>query len=138
MCDTLIARITSCVSSSRISVGDSPYSYSVAIRVNRMILVSLCAETIKPVSEGQNLTAVKGKCIHENQFLKKWPIIYFFSDDFGLRSPRHLKTMSDEKRYTFIVPRVPCGECRVRTLTPNSVRIASSIFHHNFLSVVTT
>ena len=27
-------------------------NYSVAIRVNRVMLVSLCAETIKPVSEG--------------------------------------------------------------------------------------
>ena len=33
-------------------MSDSPYNYSVAIRVNRMILVSLCAETMKPVSEG--------------------------------------------------------------------------------------
>ena len=31
------------------------YNYSVAIRVNRMILVSLCAETIKPVSEGDKI-----------------------------------------------------------------------------------
>ena len=53
MCDTPIARITGCcVSSLRILVGDSPYNYSVAIRVNRVMLVSLCAETIKPVSEG--------------------------------------------------------------------------------------
>ena len=29
--------------------------YSVAIRVNRVILVSLCAETIKPVSEGDKI-----------------------------------------------------------------------------------
>ena len=33
-------------------MGDSPYNYSVAIRVNRVMLGSLCAETIKPVSEG--------------------------------------------------------------------------------------
>ena len=52
MCDTPIARITDCVFSLRIEVGDSPYNYSVAIRVNRVMLVSLCAETIKPVSEG--------------------------------------------------------------------------------------
>ena len=32
-------------------MGDSPCNYSVAIRVNRVMLVSLCAETIKPVSE---------------------------------------------------------------------------------------
>ena len=29
-----------------------PYNYSVAIMVNRVMLGSLCAETIKPVSEG--------------------------------------------------------------------------------------
>ena len=43
-------------------VGDSPWNYSVACtRVNRVMLVSLCAETIKPVFEGgKNLTAVGG------------------------------------------------------------------------------
>ena len=42
-------------------VGDTPCNCSVAIRVNRVMLVSLCAESIKPVSEGdKNLTAVKG------------------------------------------------------------------------------
>ena len=52
MCDTLIARVTGCVSLLRIYVGDSPYNYSsVAIRVNRVMLVSLCAETVRPVSE---------------------------------------------------------------------------------------
>ena len=30
-------------------------TYSVAIRVNKVILVSLCAETIKPVSEGDTI-----------------------------------------------------------------------------------
>ena len=58
MCDTPIARTTSCVSSLRIYVGDSPYNYSVAIRVNRVILVSLCAETIKPVSEGHKIYTI--------------------------------------------------------------------------------
>ena len=70
MCDTPIARITSCVSSLRISVGDSPYNYSVAIRVNRMILVSLCAETVKPVIY---INVVKTK-------------IYGITTIFGLRS----------------------------------------------------
>ena len=56
VCDTPIARITGCVSSSlRIEVGDPPCNYIpgsvVAIRVNRVMLVSLCAETIKPVSD---------------------------------------------------------------------------------------
>ena len=56
VCDTPIARITGCVSLLRISVGDSPCNYSsVAIRVNRVMLVSLCAETIKPVSEGDKI-----------------------------------------------------------------------------------
>ena len=55
-CDTPIARIAGFVSSSRIYVGDSPCNYSVAIRVNRvMMLVSLCAETINPVSEGDKI-----------------------------------------------------------------------------------
>ena len=54
VCDTPIARITGCVSSVRIYVGDSPCNYSVAIRVSRVILGSLCAETIKPVSEGDS------------------------------------------------------------------------------------
>ena len=44
MCDTPIARITGCVSSIRIYVGDSPYNYSVDTKVNRVKLVSLCAE----------------------------------------------------------------------------------------------
>ena len=51
VCDTPIARIMGCVSSLRIWVGDSPYNYSVATRVNRVIIVSLCAEPIKPVFE---------------------------------------------------------------------------------------
>ena len=52
-----------CVSSLRILVGDSPWNYNdnVALRVNRVMLVNLCAETIKPVLlGGQNLTAVEG------------------------------------------------------------------------------
>ena len=36
-----------------------PCNYSVAIRVNRVMLVSLCAETIKHVSEGDKMTAVE-------------------------------------------------------------------------------
>ena len=51
VCYTPIMRITGCLSSLRISVGDSPWNYSVAIRVNRVMLVSLCAETMKPVFE---------------------------------------------------------------------------------------
>ena len=47
VCDTPIACISGCVSSLRIYVGDSPCNYSVAIRVNRVLLGSLCAETIK-------------------------------------------------------------------------------------------
>ena len=39
-----------------INDGDSPCNHnSVAIRVNRVMLVSLCAETIKPVSEGDKI-----------------------------------------------------------------------------------
>ena len=38
MCDTQIARITGCVSSLRIQVGDFPCSYSVAIRVDMEML----------------------------------------------------------------------------------------------------
>ena len=53
--DTPIARITGCVSSLRILVGDSPCNYSVAIRVNRVMLGSLCGETIKLVSEGDKI-----------------------------------------------------------------------------------
>ena len=59
VCDTPIARITGCVSLLRILVGDSPFNYSGAIRVNRVMLVSLCAETIKTrFCGGQNVTAV--------------------------------------------------------------------------------
>ena len=50
MCDTPIARITGWVSSLRIYAGDSSCNYnSVAIRVNRVMLGSLCAETMKPI-----------------------------------------------------------------------------------------
>ena len=52
---TPIARSKGCVSSLRISVGDSLWNYSVAIRVNRVMLVSLCAEAIKPVFEGDKI-----------------------------------------------------------------------------------
>ena len=55
VCDTPIARITGCVSSKRIQVGDSACNYSVAIRVNRVMLVILCAGTIEPVSEGDKI-----------------------------------------------------------------------------------
>ena len=55
VCDTPIARITSCVSSLRIEVGDSACNYSVAIRVNRVMLGSLFTETVKPVSEGDKI-----------------------------------------------------------------------------------
>ena len=56
LCDTPIARITSCVPSLRIQVGDSPYNYSVAIRVKRVILVSLCAKTIYIDPKNDDLT----------------------------------------------------------------------------------
>ena len=52
---------TGCVSSLRIQVGDSPYNYSVAIRVNRVMLGSLCAETIKPVSDGDRIRQLCGR-----------------------------------------------------------------------------
>ena len=52
VCDTLIARITGCLSSLRILIGESPCNYSVATRVNSVMLGSLCTETLKPVSEG--------------------------------------------------------------------------------------
>ena len=52
VCDTPIARITGCLSSLRMYVGDSPCNYSVAIRVVPVILVSLCAETTKSVLTG--------------------------------------------------------------------------------------
>ena len=50
-----IARVTGGVSSLSIQVGDFPCNYSVAIRVNGAMLSSLCAETIKPVSEGDKI-----------------------------------------------------------------------------------
>ena len=55
MCDTPIARVTGCVSSLMIQVDDSPRNYSVAIRVDRVMLVSLCAEAIRPVFEGDKI-----------------------------------------------------------------------------------
>ena len=45
-CDAPIARITGCVSSLRILVGDSPCNESIAIRVNRVMLVSLFARKL--------------------------------------------------------------------------------------------
>ena len=47
--DTPIERFTGYASSLRISVGDSLWSYSVAIRVNRVVLVGVWEETIKPM-----------------------------------------------------------------------------------------
>ena len=55
MCDSPIARITGVVSLLRIYVGDSPCNYSVAITVNRVMLGSLCAETLKHVSEADKI-----------------------------------------------------------------------------------
>ena len=55
VCDTPTARITGCVSSLRIQVGDSPCNYSVATRVNIVMLGSLFAETIKIVSGGDKI-----------------------------------------------------------------------------------
>ena len=55
LCDTPIARIKGCVSGLRLWVSDSPCNYSVAIRVNGVMLVSLCAETILPVFEGNQI-----------------------------------------------------------------------------------
>ena len=47
-CDTPIERVTGCVSSLRIQVRDSPWNYRVACtRVNSVILINLCTETIK-------------------------------------------------------------------------------------------
>ena len=42
---------------------------------------------------------------------KKWPIIYLFSDDFGLRKPRHSEAISDDKCYLY------CGI--IRRATPS-------------------
>ena len=55
VCDTSIARMMDRLSSLRIWVGDSPWNYSIAVRVNRVMFVRLCAETIKPVSEGDKI-----------------------------------------------------------------------------------
>ena len=51
--DSPFARITGCVSSLRIY--PLATTVSVAIRVNRVMLGSLCAETIKPVFEGDKI-----------------------------------------------------------------------------------
>ena len=54
--DTPIARITGCVFSLKKNVSDSAWSYSLACtRVNRVMLINLCAETIKPVFEGDKI-----------------------------------------------------------------------------------
>ena len=60
MCDTPIARVTGCVSSLKIYVGDSPCNYSVAIRV---MFISLCAETINPLLRGTKSDSCARKCI---------------------------------------------------------------------------
>ena len=53
--DSPIAHITGCMSSLRIPVGDSSCNYSGAIRVNRVMLFSVCAETVKPVFKGDKI-----------------------------------------------------------------------------------
>ena len=40
---------------------------------------------------------------------RKWSIIYLFSDDFGLRKPRHSEMIYAKKRYTSILARVLYG-----------------------------
>ena len=52
-----------CLSSVRILVGDLPCNYSVAIRVNRVMLVSLCAETIYTFIRGTKCDSCGRKCI---------------------------------------------------------------------------
>ena len=47
----------------KIQAGDSLCNYSVAIRVNRVMLVSLCAETMKPVFEENKSDSCGKKCI---------------------------------------------------------------------------
>ena len=50
MCDTHDrAYYGLCVLNKDIGHLDSPWNYSVAIRVNTVMLLSLCAETLKPV-----------------------------------------------------------------------------------------
>ena len=61
---TPIARIAGRVSSLRREVGDSPWNYSVACtRVNRVMLVSLCAETKNPCLRGTKSDSCGRKCI---------------------------------------------------------------------------
>ena len=56
LCVMLRSRVLLGVSSSRIQVGDSPWNYTVACtRVNRVMIINLCEETIKPVSEGDKI-----------------------------------------------------------------------------------
>ena len=55
-------------------VGDSPWNYSEAIRVNKVMLVSLCAKTIKSVFEGDKISLLLWKEIH--QFIIKKRILY--------------------------------------------------------------
>ena len=37
---------------------------------------------------------------------KKWPVIYFFSDDFWVKEPLRSKTVSNESDTTSIVARI--------------------------------
>ena len=53
-------------------IGDSPCNYSVAIRVDMVMLGSLCAETEKPVSEGDRIWQLWKEM---NQFIK-WILYY--------------------------------------------------------------
>ena len=58
MCDTPIARITGCMSSLDYgyrSASNLRNTHSVDTRVNKLMLVSLCAESIKPVFEGDKM-----------------------------------------------------------------------------------
>ena len=56
LCVILRSRVLLGVSSLRILVGDSRWNYSVACtRVNRVMLVSLCAETLERVFEGDKI-----------------------------------------------------------------------------------
>ena len=49
LCVTLRLRVLPVVSFFKIKVGISPCNYNVAVRFNRVMLVSLCAVTTKPV-----------------------------------------------------------------------------------------
>ena len=61
---------------------------------------------------------------------KKWPIIHFFPDDFGLRNPRHSENKIAKKRYTSIVACVrPRGtfltSCRLSSSSVGTMRLDS-------------